>query len=154
MTDPGTADRTYIGPMSAELVEEILDKVRMTQLTEVSVRMHHCCTPCHPECARLQERPDAVLPTMGGQTSLNLAKALSEVNMLGNAIYALYVCIVALLLICNACEHQLCPVPCSLHAPSCGGILCQLTAACRSADNAAYRCADNAAGRSAGNAAY
>lgn len=34
MTDPGTADRTYIGPMNAELVEEILEKVRMTQLTE------------------------------------------------------------------------------------------------------------------------
>ena len=28
----------------------------------------------------MQERPDAVLPTMGGQTSLNLAKALSEVS--------------------------------------------------------------------------
>lgn len=27
MTDPGTADRTYIGPMSPELVEEILEKV-------------------------------------------------------------------------------------------------------------------------------
>ncbi|KAA6426944.1 MAG: carbamoyl-phosphate synthase large chain-like [Trebouxia sp. A1-2] len=54
MTDPGTADRTYIGPMSAELVEEILEK----------------------------ERPDAVLPTMGGQTSLNLAKALSETGIL------------------------------------------------------------------------
>jgi len=29
----------------------------------------------------LQERPDAVLPTMGGQTALNLAKALSEVRL-------------------------------------------------------------------------
>lgn len=28
----------------------------------------------------LQERPDAILPTMGGQTGLNLAKALSEVG--------------------------------------------------------------------------
>ena len=27
MTDPGTADRTYIGPMSADLVEEIIEKV-------------------------------------------------------------------------------------------------------------------------------
>lgn len=27
MTDPGTADRTYIGPMTPELVEQILDKV-------------------------------------------------------------------------------------------------------------------------------
>ena len=71
---------------------------------------------------------------MGGQTSLNLAKALSEVNMLGNAIYALYLCNVAFTLICNACEHQLCPAPCSLHAPSYCVILCQLTAACISAD--------------------
>jgi len=54
MTDPGTADRTYIGPMTPELVEQILDK----------------------------ERPDAVLPTMGGQTALNLAKALEEGGIL------------------------------------------------------------------------
>ncbi len=33
MTDPGTADRTYIGPMSAELVEEILEKVCLIQFT-------------------------------------------------------------------------------------------------------------------------
>lgn len=52
MTDPGTADRTYVGPMTPELVEQILEK----------------------------ERPDAILPTMGGQTALNLAKALSEVR--------------------------------------------------------------------------
>eukprot|EP00891_Asterochloris_glomerata_P005508 jgi/Astpho2/5508/fgenesh1_pm.00079_%23_1_t len=54
MTDPGTADRTYIGPMTPELVEEIIKK----------------------------ERPEAVLPTMGGQTALNLAKALSEMGIL------------------------------------------------------------------------
>ncbi|CAL8467948.1 g7486 [Coccomyxa elongata] len=54
MTDPGTADRTYIGPMTPELVEEILAK----------------------------ERPEAILPTMGGQTALNLAKALSEQGIL------------------------------------------------------------------------
>ena len=54
MTDPGMADRTYIGPMTPELVEQILAK----------------------------ERPDAILPTMGGQTGLNLAKALSENGML------------------------------------------------------------------------
>ncbi|KAK9816811.1 hypothetical protein WJX72_005323 [[Myrmecia] bisecta] len=54
MTDPGTADRTYIGPMTPELVEEIIAK----------------------------EKPDAVLPTMGGQTALNLAKALSESGIL------------------------------------------------------------------------
>ena len=29
----------------------------------------------------MQERPDAILPTMGGQTALNLAKALSEVRL-------------------------------------------------------------------------
>ncbi|GAX74736.1 hypothetical protein CEUSTIGMA_g2183.t1 [Chlamydomonas eustigma] len=54
MTDPGMADRTYIGPMTPELVEQILAK----------------------------ERPDAILPTMGGQTGLNLAKALSEKGIL------------------------------------------------------------------------
>ncbi|GAB2294279.1 hypothetical protein Dimus_028492 [Dionaea muscipula] len=50
MTDPDLADRTYITPMTPELVEQILDK----------------------------ERPDALLPTMGGQTALNLAVALAE----------------------------------------------------------------------------
>ncbi|GBF87494.1 carbamoyl-phosphate synthase large subunit, chloroplastic-like protein [Raphidocelis subcapitata] len=54
MTDPGMADRTYVGPMTPELVEQILDK----------------------------ERPDAILPTMGGQTGLNLAKTLAESGML------------------------------------------------------------------------
>lgn len=54
MTDPGTADRTYVGPMTPELVEQILEK----------------------------EKPDAILPTMGGQTGLNLAKALSEQGIL------------------------------------------------------------------------
>ncbi|KDD75698.1 L chain of carbamoyl-phosphate synthase [Helicosporidium sp. ATCC 50920] len=54
MTDPETADATYIGPMTPELVEPILAK----------------------------ERPDAILPTMGGQTALNLAKALSEKGIL------------------------------------------------------------------------
>jgi len=50
MTDPGTADRTYVCPMNPELVETIIAK----------------------------EKPDAILPTMGGQTALNLAKALAE----------------------------------------------------------------------------
>lgn len=50
MTDPDMADRTYITPMTPELVEQVLEK----------------------------ERPDALLPTMGGQTALNLAVALSE----------------------------------------------------------------------------
>lgn len=117
MTDPGTADRTYIGPMSAELVEEILEKVCITQLIAESVQMHRCFTLCNPECALLQERPDAVLPTMGGQTSLNLAKALSEVNTLGYAIYALYLCSVAFMLMRNACEHQLGPALVACIAP-------------------------------------
>ncbi|EFJ17598.1 hypothetical protein SELMODRAFT_420859 [Selaginella moellendorffii] len=50
MTDPDLADRTYIAPMTPELVEQVIAK----------------------------ERPDAVLPTMGGQTALNLAVALAE----------------------------------------------------------------------------
>ncbi|KAL1361564.1 hypothetical protein HN51_009919 [Arachis hypogaea] len=50
MTDPDMADRTYITPMTPELVEQVLEA----------------------------ERPDALLPTMGGQTALNLAVALSE----------------------------------------------------------------------------
>ncbi|GER34035.1 carbamoyl-phosphate synthase large chain [Striga asiatica] len=50
MTDPDMADRTYIEPMTPELVEQVLEK----------------------------ERPDALLPTMGGQTALNLAVALAE----------------------------------------------------------------------------
>jgi carbamoyl-phosphate synthase large subunit len=55
MTDPGMADRTYVGPMTPELVEQILAK----------------------------EKPDAILPTMGGQTGLNLAKNLAEVRRAG-----------------------------------------------------------------------
>ncbi|GLT72332.1 hypothetical protein SLA2020_442770 [Shorea laevis] len=50
MTDPDLADRTYISPMTPELVEQVIE----------------------------QERPDALLPTMGGQTALNLAVALAE----------------------------------------------------------------------------
>ena len=47
MTDPELAHRTYIEPLSKEYVEEIIAK----------------------------ERPDALLPTVGGQTALNLAGA-------------------------------------------------------------------------------
>ncbi|TXG73923.1 hypothetical protein EZV62_002502 [Acer yangbiense] len=54
MTDPDLADRTYITPMTPELVEQILEN----------------------------ERPDALLPTMGGQTALNLAVALAESGVL------------------------------------------------------------------------
>src|ERR1700752_1713525 len=50
ITDPEIADRTYIEPVTPEFVELILEK----------------------------ERPDAILPTMGGQTALNVAMALSE----------------------------------------------------------------------------
>src|SRR4249919_2191455 len=49
MTDPGFADRTYLEPLDVESVAEVL---------------------------RL-ERPDALLPTMGGQTALNLARELA-----------------------------------------------------------------------------
>ncbi len=50
MTDPATADRTYIEPITPEIVAQIIAK----------------------------ERPDAILPTMGGQTALNIAVALAE----------------------------------------------------------------------------
>ena len=50
MTDPEVADRTYVEPLTPETVERII----------------------------LAERPDALLPTLGGQTALNLAKALFE----------------------------------------------------------------------------
>ncbi|TKW15074.1 hypothetical protein SEVIR_5G207600v4 [Setaria viridis] len=50
MTDPDLAHRTYIGPMTPPLVERIIEA----------------------------ERPDALLPTMGGQTALNLAVSLAE----------------------------------------------------------------------------
>jgi carbamoyl-phosphate synthase large subunit len=54
MTDPDTADRTYIEPLTPELVEKVIAK----------------------------ERPDALLPTMGGQTALNLAVSLSKSGVL------------------------------------------------------------------------
>jgi carbamoyl-phosphate synthase large subunit len=50
MTDPGMADRTYIEPVVPSVVEQIL----------------------------ALERPDAILPTLGGQTGLNVAMALHE----------------------------------------------------------------------------
>ena len=48
MTDPGLADATYIEPITPDMVAKIIEK----------------------------ERPDAILPTMGGQTALNTAMAL------------------------------------------------------------------------------
>ncbi|MGB3650153.1 MAG: carbamoyl-phosphate synthase large subunit, partial [Rivularia sp. (in: cyanobacteria)] len=54
MTDPETADRTYIEPLTPEMVEKVIKK----------------------------ERPDALLPTMGGQTALNIAVALAKNGVL------------------------------------------------------------------------
>ncbi|HWC46544.1 MAG TPA: carbamoyl-phosphate synthase large subunit, partial [Casimicrobiaceae bacterium] len=54
MTDPEFADRTYIEPVTPEYVELILER----------------------------EKPDAILPTMGGQTALNVAMALSQSGIL------------------------------------------------------------------------
>ena len=54
MTDPSTADRTYIEPLTWEIVEKVIEK----------------------------ERPDALLPTLGGQTALNLAMALEKHGVL------------------------------------------------------------------------
>jgi carbamoyl-phosphate synthase large subunit len=54
MTDPDTADATYIEPVTPEVVEKIIEK----------------------------ERPDAILPTLGGQTGLNTAMKVAEKGVL------------------------------------------------------------------------
>ncbi|MBD1872068.1 carbamoyl-phosphate synthase large subunit [Nodosilinea sp. FACHB-131] len=54
MTDPETADRTYIEPLTPEIVERVIER----------------------------ERPDVMLPTMGGQTALNLAVTLAKTGVL------------------------------------------------------------------------
>ena len=54
MTDPQTADATYIEPITPAVLEKIIEK----------------------------ERPDAILPTMGGQTALNCAMELSKSGVL------------------------------------------------------------------------
>ena len=54
MTDPGLADRTYVEPVTPEFVEKVIER----------------------------ERPDALLPTLGGQTGLNCAVALAESGVL------------------------------------------------------------------------
>ena len=54
MTDPGLADATYIEPITPEIVAKIIEK----------------------------ERPDALLPTMGGQTGLNTALAVADMGVL------------------------------------------------------------------------
>ncbi|MEY2402730.1 MAG: carbamoyl-phosphate synthase large subunit, partial [Acidimicrobiaceae bacterium] len=55
MTDPEFADATYIEPLDVEILTQIIER----------------------------ERPDAVLPTLGGQTALNLAMALHERGVIG-----------------------------------------------------------------------
>jgi carbamoyl-phosphate synthase large subunit len=54
MTDPEIADRTYVEPLTPDMLEKIIER----------------------------ERPDAVLPTVGGQTALNLAVALAKLGTL------------------------------------------------------------------------
>jgi carbamoyl-phosphate synthase large subunit len=54
MTDPGTADRTYIEPLTWQMLEKVIEI----------------------------EKPDAVLPTLGGQTALNLALELERHGVL------------------------------------------------------------------------
>src|SRR5690554_3965414 len=54
VTDPGQADATYIEPITPEIVAKIIEK----------------------------ERPDALFPTMGGQTGLNTALALADMGVL------------------------------------------------------------------------
>src|SRR5271169_329071 len=54
MTDPGLADATYVEPITPEIVEKII----------------------------IREKPDALLPTMGGQTALNTAMALYNSGVL------------------------------------------------------------------------
>src|SRR5213075_2459796 len=53
MTDPEVADRTYVEPVTPEVVEKVIAR----------------------------ERPDAILPTMGGQTGLNVAMKLAEMGV-------------------------------------------------------------------------
>ncbi len=54
MTDPETADRTYVEPITVDAVSQVIER----------------------------ERPDALLPNMGGQTALNCAVALGEAGVL------------------------------------------------------------------------
>ena len=53
MTDPSYADRTYIEPITADFIERIIER----------------------------EKPDAVLPTIGGQTALNVSMELAELGV-------------------------------------------------------------------------
>ncbi len=76
MTDPDTANRTYIGPMTPELIEGIIAKVSCPCLLLLVV---HWVADLSRSLS--QEKPDALLPTMGGQTALNLAVALAEARV-------------------------------------------------------------------------
>jgi carbamoyl-phosphate synthase large subunit len=62
MTDPEFADATYIEPLTVEFVEKIIAK----------------------------ERPDALLPTLGGQTALNLSMQLHEKGILAKIIDTIF----------------------------------------------------------------
>ena len=69
MTDPELADATYVEPLTPDVIEAILEK----------------------------ERPDALLPTLGGQTALNLALALAKrgtlerlgIELIGASVHAI-----------------------------------------------------------------
>jgi carbamoyl-phosphate synthase large subunit len=54
MTDPETANRTYVEPLTSSVVKQIIEI----------------------------EKPDALLPTMGGQTALNISVELAESGVL------------------------------------------------------------------------
>ena len=54
MTDPNMADRTYLEPLTSEMVAKVIER----------------------------ERPDALLPTLGGQTGLNIAMELWHAGVL------------------------------------------------------------------------
>ena len=54
MTDPGVADATYVEPLSLDFARQVIER----------------------------ERPDAILPTVGGQTGLNLAMDLAKNGVL------------------------------------------------------------------------
>src|SRR6187431_2909365 len=56
MTDPDFADATYVEPLSLDVLQKIIER----------------------------ERPDAVLPTLGGQTALNLAMELHAAGVIGH----------------------------------------------------------------------
>ena len=75
MTDPEMSDRTYIEPLTVEAVTKVIEK----------------------------EKPDAILPTVGGQTALNLAVSLHEAGVLAAARHG---------------THVLCEKPLSIDAPS------------------------------------